>query len=68
MDVVRILHENVLKGKIAERHGVTPDDVELEWLGENRYNVIVHPGKKMENIRINIVFGEEVKGHGLHRK
>lgn len=58
MDAVRILHENVLKRKIAERHGVTPDDVELEWLGENRYNVIVHPGKKAENIIINIVFGE----------
>ncbi|MGN0374687.1 MAG: hypothetical protein ACI4EN_04240 [Butyrivibrio sp.] len=59
MDAVRILHENVLKGKIAERHGVTPDDVELEWLGENEYNVIVHPVKKVENIIINIVFGEE---------
>lgn len=59
MDAVSILHENVLKGKIAERHGVTPDDVELEWLGENKYNVIVHPGKKVENIIINLVFGEE---------
>ena len=58
MDAVSILHENVLKGKIAERYGVTPDDVELEWLGENRYNVIVHPVKKAENIIINIVFGE----------
>lgn len=60
MDAVRILHENVLKGKIAEKHGVTPDDVELEWLGENKYNVIVHPGKKVENIIINLVFGEDV--------
>lgn len=58
MFILRLIQESVIKKMIAERHGVDPEDVELEWLGENNYNVRITPKVKSEMIKIDIVFGE----------
>ena len=58
MFILRLMQEIVIKKMIEERHGVDPEDVELEWLGENNYNVRITPKKKAEMIKIDIVFGE----------
>lgn len=51
----------LLKMAVSERLGVDPKDVEVEWLGENGYNVKVTPKQEIKDIRLDIVFGDKEK-------
>ena len=59
MDGVKLLDDDFIKKVIAERHGVTPEEIDLEWMGYNCYKVRINALKKIKNIEIDIVFGEE---------
>lgn len=48
----------VLIARVAERYGVTPEEIELEWRGENKYDVYIKPIKKAEKIEITVTYGE----------
>lgn len=54
----------LLKMAVSERLGVDPKDVEVEWLGENGYNVKVTPKQEIKDIRLDIVFGDKEKRGG----
>lgn len=52
----------LLKKAVSERLGVDPEDVEVEWLGENGYNVkAITPKQEIKYIRLDIVFGDKEK-------